>query len=281
MPAQERADLDRRFGEEALPLLDQLFGAAMRMTRNRADAEDLVQETFAKAFSSFHQFTPGTNLKAWLYRILTNTYINTYRKAQREPKRSDSAEIEDWQLAAAEAHTSNGLRSAEMDALDRMPDSVVTDAMAQLSPDFRMAVYLADVEGFSYKEIAEIMGTPIGTVMSRLNRARTQLRGMLADMRSARQRALAGRTDIAFTVNLDQRRYHTDGQPVRDIPEPLQVRATVAGSELSSQGAASIRFLPDGGATGGSVEILRPSGAGTRLRVDWLSGHVTQEALLP
>lgn len=110
---------------------------------------------------------------------------------------------------------------------------------------------------------------------------RDVLRGMLADMRSARQRALAGRTDIAFTVNLDQRRYHADGQPVRDIPEPLQVRATVAGSELSSQGAASIRFLPDGGATGGSVEIVRPSGAGTRLRVDWLSGHVTQEALLP
>ena len=110
---------------------------------------------------------------------------------------------------------------------------------------------------------------------------RDVLRGMMSDMRSARQRALAGRTDIAFTVNLDQRNYHADGQPVRDIPMPLDVRATVAGAELSGRGTASIRFLPDGGATGGSVEILRPSGAGTRLRVDWLSGRVSQEALLP
>lgn len=110
---------------------------------------------------------------------------------------------------------------------------------------------------------------------------RDVLRGMMSDMRAARQRALAGRTDIAFTVNLDQRSYHADGRPVRDIPAPLQVRATVAGAELSGQGAASIRFLPDGGATGGSIEILRPSGAGTRLRVDWLSGRVSQEALLP
>lgn len=110
---------------------------------------------------------------------------------------------------------------------------------------------------------------------------RDVLRGMISDLRAARQQAQVGRTDIAFTVNLDQRNYHTDGRPVRDIPAPLQVRATVAGRELSGQGAASIRFLPDGGATGGSIEIVRPSGAGTRLRVDWLSGHVTQEALLP
>lgn len=183
--AAERAE---RFEREALPYLDQLYGAALRMTRNPADAEDVVQEAFAKAFSSFHQFTPGTNLKAWLYRILTNTYINSYRKQQRQPQISSGDSIEDWQLARAESHTSDGLRSAEMEALDRMPNSVVTDAMHQLSPDFRLAVYLADVEGFSYKEIAEIMDTPIGTVMSRLNRGRTQLRALLAD--HARERGL-------------------------------------------------------------------------------------------
>ncbi len=170
-----------RFERDAMGYLDQLYGAGLRMTRNPADAEDLVQDTYAKAFASFHQFTPGTNLKAWLYRILTNSYINTYRKRQRQPQTSGGDQIEDWQLARAEAHTSDGLRTAEMDALDRMPDSAVTDAMNALSPDFRLAVYLADVEGFSYKEIAEIMGTPIGTVMSRLNRGRNQLRTALAD----------------------------------------------------------------------------------------------------
>ncbi len=170
-----------RFERDAMQYLDQLYGAALRMTRNPADAEDLVQDTYVKAFASFHQFTPGTNLKAWLYRILTNSYINTYRKRQRQPQTYGGDQIEDWQLARAEAHTSDGLRTAEMDALDRMPDSVVTEAMNALSPDFRLAVYLADVEGFSYKEIAEIMGTPIGTVMSRLNRGRNQLRTALAD----------------------------------------------------------------------------------------------------
>lgn len=179
-----------RFERDALPFLDQLYGAALRMTRNPADAEDVVQETYAKAFSSFHQFTPGTNLKAWLYRILTNTYINSYRKKQRQPQLADGQDVEDWQLARAEAHTSDGLRSAEMDALDRMPNTVVTDAMQSLSPDFRLAVYLADVEGFSYKEIAEIMGTPIGTVMSRLNRGRNQLRRELADY--AREHGIGG-----------------------------------------------------------------------------------------
>jgi RNA polymerase sigma-70 factor (ECF subfamily) len=177
-----------RFERDALPFLDQLYSAAMRMTRNPQDAEDLVQETFAKAYASFHQFKEGTNLKAWLYRILTNTFINSYRKKQREPQPSLAEDVEDWQLARAESHTSGGLKSAEMEALERLPDSDVKDALSKLPEDFRLAVYLADVEGFPYKEIAEIMETPIGTVMSRLHRGRRQLRGMLTDY--ARQRGM-------------------------------------------------------------------------------------------
>lgn len=177
------------FEEQALPYMDQLYAAAMRLTRNPADAADLVQETFVKAFQAFGQYQQGTNLKAWLYRIQTNTFINNYRKKQRDPYQGTIDELEDWQLGGAESATATSSRSAEAEAIDHLPDSAVKDALQAIPEDFRMAVYFADVEGFAYQEIADIMKTPVGTVMSRLHRGRRMLRESLADY--ARERGIA------------------------------------------------------------------------------------------
>lgn len=171
----------RDFEQQALPLMPQLYGAALRWTRNPSDAEDLVQEAMAKAFVAWGQYQQGTNLKAWLYRIMTNTHINSYNKKQRDPSRGGLDDLEDWQLGEAESLTATSSRSAELEALDHLPADIIRKSMLDIPEEFRMVVYYAVVDGLPYAEIAEIMGTPVGTVMSRLHRGKKLLRILLAE----------------------------------------------------------------------------------------------------
>ena len=174
----DQADFER----DAMQYAPQLYSAALRMTRNPADAQDVVQETFLKAYRAYHSYTEGTNLKAWLYRILTNTYINTYRKAQRRPSEVELGELQDLYLYKRLGEASGATQSAEADMLDDFVDTDIIDALESLPEVFRMPVLYADVEGFSYKEIAEILDVPIGTVMSRLHRGRKALQKQLWDL---------------------------------------------------------------------------------------------------
>jgi RNA polymerase sigma-70 factor (ECF subfamily) len=178
-----------RFQQEALPLLDSLYGAALRMTRNPSDAEDLVQETMLRAYRSFDRFEPGTNLKAWLFRILTNAYINTYRKRQREPQKVSSDDVEEFDLyRELKNHDPQFAETPESLVLDNLVDSDILEAIEQLPDQFRLAVVLSDIEGFTYAEMADIMDVPMGTVMSRLHRGRKALQKRLWDI--ARDRGI-------------------------------------------------------------------------------------------
>ncbi|WP_307789297.1 sigma-70 family RNA polymerase sigma factor [Mycolicibacterium baixiangningiae] len=178
-------DLTARFTRDVPPLIDTLYRAARRYTVSTADAEDLVQETLTKAYAGFRSYTDGTNLRAWLLRIMTNIWISSYRTAQRRPDEV-SADVTDAQLAAVAAHTSTGLPSAELAALEAMGDDEVRAALAELPVDQRLVVFYADVEGMRYKEIAAILDIPLGTVMSRLHRGRTRLRALLTEVAAAR-----------------------------------------------------------------------------------------------
>jgi RNA polymerase sigma-70 factor (ECF subfamily) len=180
------AELTARFERDAIPLRARLYGRAMGMTHNRADAEDVLQDTMMTAYARFESFRQGTNLNAWLHRILTNTYINTYRKRQRQPVVYPTEEITDAQLAANAAHSSLGLRSAEDEALATLPNTAIEAAMQALPEPFRMVVYYADVEDLKYAQIAEIMNIPTGTVVSRLHRGRRRLRCLLAEVETRR-----------------------------------------------------------------------------------------------
>jgi RNA polymerase sigma-70 factor, ECF subfamily len=187
----EMSERDReRFKADALPLLDSLYAGALRMTRNPADAEDLVQETMLRAYRAFDRFEEGTNPKAWLFRILTNAYINVYRKRQREPQQISSEEVEDFDLyRELKLHDAQYDETPERVVLDSLVDSDILQAIEDLPEQFRLAVMLSDIEGFSYAEMAEIMDVPMGTVMSRLHRGRKALQKRLWDI--ARDRGIA------------------------------------------------------------------------------------------
>jgi len=193
---RELADHERRaaFEEEALPHLDSLYSAALRYTRDRTEAEDLVQDAFARAYASYHQYEPGTNLRAWLHRVLHTTYISQWRKAQRRPQEvaadqpSGDGEADDGEFSLFDRVAASTSRPAEAEVLEHLTDQEVQEALHSLPESFRTAVYLADVEGFRYAEIAEIMGTPVGTVMSRLHRGRQRLQRALWEY--ARRRGL-------------------------------------------------------------------------------------------
>jgi len=179
------------FERDAMQYAPQLYSAALRMTRNRADAEDVVQETFLKAYRAYGSYTEGTNLKAWLYRILTNTYINTYRKQQRRPTETELGDLQDLYLYKRLGEASGASQSAESDMLDAFVDTDIIDALEALPETFRLPVVYADVEGLSYKEIAEALDIPIGTVMSRLHRGRKALQKKLWDV--AQEHGITGR----------------------------------------------------------------------------------------
>jgi RNA polymerase sigma-70 factor (ECF subfamily) len=208
-------DSAARFTRDVLPLVDTLYRAARRYTTTTADAEDLVQETLTKACAGFHSYDDGTNLRAWLLRTMTDTWISSYRAAQRRPDEV-SAEVTDAQLAAVAAHTSTGLPSAELAALEAMGDDDVRTALAGLPVDQRLVVYYADVEGLRYKEIAAVLDIPLGTVMSRLHRGRTRLRRLLTDVAIARGYlpAVSGTTSDRAT---DRTRTHSGRSPALEL----------------------------------------------------------------
>jgi RNA polymerase sigma-70 factor, ECF subfamily len=182
MTIESDADRRARYVRDVLPLVDQLYRVARRYTGNRADAEDLVQETVTKAYAGFHGFTDGTNVRAWLFRIMTNTWVNSYRRAQSRPEERLADDFTDAQWAAVAQHTTTGMQSAELSVLESMGDDDVRSALQSLPEGQRLVVYYADVEGFRYKEIASILNVPVGTVMSRLHRGRCNLRCLLADL---------------------------------------------------------------------------------------------------
>lgn len=178
---EEKSEKIKSFELQALPLMPQLYGASLRWTRNPSDAEDLVQETFAKAFVAWEKFEQGTNLKAWLFRIMTNTHINLYNKKAKDKAKTALDDLEDWQIGQGESITARSSRSAEIEAMENMPSTAIKNALDQIPEEFRMVVYYAVVEGLPYQEIAEVMDTPVGTVMSRLHRGKKLLRTLLQD----------------------------------------------------------------------------------------------------